>query len=253
LWDATSGREILTFSDFTEQNFNRIRSLNDLFSEIKLKDVGIEKDQTKDLLRSAITAMSEDIDPHSVFVEPEDDTTHLKQVASSTNGGVGVTIRLDTKDGILTIVSVFPGSPAHREGVLPGDKIIKIDGESTQVMEPQETLRGEPGTQVTLTIYRPSEETEIEFSLTLEVIQLPESSEFPQGGPAGVTFSRDGRQIIVATSKRDLKVYEAFPWKEEDYPGDASMPLEDRIELYKREYWKKRLNAVPASPEEPLP
>jgi WD40 repeat protein len=254
LWDATTGREIFTFSDLTEQNFNRIRNVNDLFSEIKLnKYVSADKSQTEELLHSAITAMSEDIDPHSVFVEPEDDTTHSEQVASSTSGGVGITARFDDKEGILTIASVSPGSPAHREGLLPGDKIIKIDGENAQVMPLQMTIPGEPGTQITLTIHRPSEETEIELTLTREVIQLPEPSEYPRGGPAGVTFSRDGRQIIVATSKRALRVYEAFPWKEEDYPGDASMPLEERIELYKREYWKKRLNAVPASPKEPVP
>ena len=45
----------------------------------------------------------------------------------------------------------------------------------------------------------------------------------------------------VYGSHYTLTLLSAFPWKDEDYPGDPSMPLEERIELYKREYWKTRL------------
>ncbi len=55
-----------------------------------------------------------------------------------------------------------------------------------------------------------------------------------------VTFSSNGDVLATAGDEiGDVKIWPAFPWKEEDYPGDASIPLVERIELYKREYWKK--------------
>jgi WD40 repeat protein len=52
-----------------------------------------------------------------------------------------------------------------------------------------------------------------------------------------------GRQIATASYDGNVILWPSFPWNTDDYPGDASIPLVERIELYKREYWKKRLEA----------
>ncbi|MEW6235875.1 MAG: protein kinase [Candidatus Omnitrophota bacterium] len=56
-----------------------------------------------------------------------------------------------------------------------------------------------------------------------------------------VSFSPDGKRIIVEYDSGAPKVWNAFPWREEDYPADSIAPFEERVELYKREYWRERL------------
>jgi WD40 repeat protein len=51
-------------------------------------------------------------------------------------------------------------------------------------------------------------------------------------------FSPCGRMVAL-TEGHNAVIIPSFPWKEEDYPGDETMSLEDRIELYKREFWEQ--------------
>lgn len=73
-------------------------------------------------------------------------------------GGLG--LQLDLRAGIVTVAAVDPDSPAEHEGLLPGDRIVSIDGRPTKglnVGQASEALRGEPGTEVTLVIRRVGE------------------------------------------------------------------------------------------------
>jgi len=70
--------------------------------------------------------------------------------------GIGITIQLIS--GNITVVSVFKGSPAQRAGILPGDVIVRVDDTDVQGKSLQDTsalLRGEPGTRVVVTVFRP--------------------------------------------------------------------------------------------------
>jgi WD40 repeat protein/tetratricopeptide (TPR) repeat protein/serine/threonine protein kinase len=58
-----------------------------------------------------------------------------------------------------------------------------------------------------------------------------------------LAVSPDGRLIAIAQG-HDAVILPAFPWREEDYPGDSSMSLQERIELYKRDYWKQQAQKV---------
>ncbi len=62
-----------------------------------------------------------------------------------------------------------------------------------------------------------------------------------EGRPNSVkslSFSPEGKRIIVEYDNGAPIVWNAFPWQEKDYPGDSSLPFEERIELYKRDYWQ---------------
>jgi WD40 repeat protein len=59
-----------------------------------------------------------------------------------------------------------------------------------------------------------------------------------------VAVSPKGRYVATASDDRTAILWPAFPWNEDDYPGDANMPLERRIELYKHEYWETQLAAA---------
>src|SRR3989344_1692933 len=106
----------------------------------------------KDLVYGAAHGMVRTLDPFSQFLEPE---TH-KDMQTETEGQFGgLGIRIEMRDDWLTVMTPIPDTPAYRAGILPGDKIIKIEGDSTQGISLQDAvkkLRGPPGTQVTITI-----------------------------------------------------------------------------------------------------
>src|ERR1700690_3485827 len=88
-------------------------------------------------------------------------------------GGLG--IRIAIRDNILTVITPLPGTPAYRQGVLPNDRVIKIDGDTTQditIEQAVKKLRGAPGSKVALTIAREGEKELKEFSLTRELIKI---------------------------------------------------------------------------------
>jgi len=88
-------------------------------------------------------------------------------------GGLG--IKVTVRDGILIVVSPLADTPAYKAGVLPGDRIIGIDGESTKdftLDDVVKKLRGTPGTSVTLTIMRDNEDRLKEFKIKRALIKI---------------------------------------------------------------------------------
>jgi carboxyl-terminal processing protease len=106
----------------------------------------------KELIDNSIKGMIEQLDPHSAFLTPED----YKEMQVDTAGkfsGIGIEISLD--QGRLTVVSPIEDTPAYKAGLLPGDLILEIDGESTQdmtLLDAVKRIRGEKGTTVNLLI-----------------------------------------------------------------------------------------------------
>lgn len=112
-------------------------------------------------------------DPHTVFMPPED----AKIFEGSINGNFsGVGMEIDMKNDIVTVVAPLKGSPAERAGILPGDKIIKIDGESTygmNVYDAVKKIRGEKGTPVVITIMRKNKDEQIDIKIIRDIINIP--------------------------------------------------------------------------------
>jgi carboxyl-terminal processing protease len=89
-------------------------------------------------------------------------------------GGLGISVGM--LENQLTVNVPIEGGPAFRAGILPGDRIIKIDGQGTQKLSLGEAirkLRGKPGVPVQLVISRPSEGKPMDFLLVREMIQVP--------------------------------------------------------------------------------
>jgi carboxyl-terminal processing protease len=109
----------------------------------------------QDLIYGALKGMLDTLDPHSEFMDV-DKYTELKKDTEGIFGGVGLVIGV--RDDTLTVVSPMDGTPAARAGIKPGDRIMRIEGAITDKLGLQEAvklLRGEAGTEVTLTILSP--------------------------------------------------------------------------------------------------
>ncbi len=126
----------------------------------------------QDLVYGALKGMLNTLDPHSEFMDPE----KYKELQNDTQGafgGLGIVISL--KDSFITVVAPMEDSPGFKAGIMTGDRIVKIDGKSTEKMSLQETvktLRGEPGTEVTITMFRPSSGQMKDYRLTRDTINV---------------------------------------------------------------------------------
>ena len=132
----------------------------------------VEETKSKDLIHGAIKGMLETLDPHSAFMPPN----MYKEMQEETKGRFeGLGIEITIKDGILTVVSPIEDTPAFKAGVLAGDQIIKIDGDSTKnftLMDSVKRLRGPRGSKVTITIMREGFTKPKEFTLVRDVIPV---------------------------------------------------------------------------------
>lgn len=112
-------------------------------------------------------------DPYTVFMPPQE-KKEFDQAIAGNFGGVGMEVGL--KDSIITVVSPIEGTPAKRAGILAGDKIIKINGSSTEglsIDQAVQKIRGDVGTRVKITISRNNGKEVLDFDLTREVINVP--------------------------------------------------------------------------------
>lgn len=131
---------------------DELRTFAEVFDRIK--SVYVEPVDDKTLLENAIKGMLNNLDPHSAYLGPKD-FAELQESTSGEFGGLG--IEIGTEDDMPKIISPIDDTPAARAGLQPGDIIVKIDGHPTKgqsLNEAIDSMRGKPGTSITLTIMR---------------------------------------------------------------------------------------------------
>lgn len=129
-----------------------VRMFTDALDQIRSSYVEDVKDQ--DLLESAIRGMLIGLDPHSAFISGADFDS-LQDTTTGEFGGLG--IEVSRQDDYILVISPIDGSPADRAGILPGDRIMQINGKPLRQLLPDEAaelMRGAPGTEVSVTISR---------------------------------------------------------------------------------------------------
>lgn len=128
--------------------------------------------KNKELIYGAIKGMLETLDPHSNFMPP-DVFKDMKIDTSGKFGGLG--IEIGQREGVLTIISPMEDTPAWKAGLKSGDRIVKINKESTRgltLMEAVSKMRGKKGTSVTLSIYRDGFDRIKDVSLVRDIIKI---------------------------------------------------------------------------------
>lgn len=156
-----------------DKALERVRIMMQVLQLIRQNYVDTEATAPSRLIDHALEGMVGALDPFSSYLEPEEYDDMLESTEGEF-GGLGVVVTM--RDGYLTVVSPMEGSPGAEAGLRAGDRIVEIDGNSTQDMglgESVHLLKGAPGTDVTITILRPKTGDSREMTITRELIEVP--------------------------------------------------------------------------------
>jgi carboxyl-terminal processing protease len=111
-------------------------------------------------------------DPYAQFLRRQD----FEDLTESTTGNYGgLGIRIDVRDGWITIIAPIAGTPAADAGLETGDRIVAVDGRSTFGWKSEKAvseLRGEPGSKVTITIARPGMPEPMDLTIPRAIIHV---------------------------------------------------------------------------------
>ena len=147
-----------------------LRTFTEVFARIKSDYV--EPIDDKALLENAIRGMLSGLDPHSTYLVP-DDYQELQAGTSGEFGGLGIEVGME--DGFVKVIAPIDDTPAQRAGVEAGDLVIRLDDTPVKGMslpEAVKLMRGEPGTDIVLTIVREGVDRPIRITITRDVIHV---------------------------------------------------------------------------------
>jgi len=145
-----------------------------IFTEVfgKVKSDYVESVEDKKLLEDAIHGMLAGLDPHSSYLSPES----YKEMRIGTEGkfgGLGIEVTME--NGFVKVVAPIDDTPAKRAGIKAGDVITRIDGTPVKGMSLNDAvkmMRGEPDTDIKLSVVREGEAKLLEFVITRAVIRI---------------------------------------------------------------------------------
>jgi len=150
--------------------FEELRTFSEVFGRIK-RDY-VEPVSDKKLLEGAVRGMLESLDPHSAYLDAE----HFKELKEGTTGqfgGLGIEVTME--NGFVKVVSPIDDTPAQRAGVKAGDLIVRLNEKPVKGMtlgEAVKIMRGEPGTDIELTIIREGEQAPLKIKITRAIIKV---------------------------------------------------------------------------------
>lgn len=161
-----------------ENAYENIELFTRVLETIRQNYVDGGKISYQQLVHAALKGMVSSLDPHSEFMEPRK-YEDMRKDTEGVFGGVGIVLGVRTnsagKGMTLTVSETMEDTPASRGGITAGDRIIKINGQSTEKFNLEDAvrrLRGKKDTEVTVTIFRPATEQEIEIKLVRDVIKV---------------------------------------------------------------------------------
>lgn len=150
--------------------FEELRSFTEIFGRIKQDYV--EPVSDKKLLEDAIRGMLSGLDPHSAYLANEE-YKELQEGTTGQFGGLGIEVGME--NGFVKVVSPIDDTPAQKAGIKSGDLIVRLDDKPVKGMslsDAVKTMRGEPGTEIVLTVIREGAETPLKFALTRDIIRV---------------------------------------------------------------------------------
>jgi len=158
---------------YEEELFSNLEPFFEVFNLVRFeyvkKDVDIDK-----VIQGAIKGMLKALDdPYTRYMDPQALKREQEDMFLGHFGGLGIIISI--KDDQLIIISPIEDTPAYIAGIKAGDRVVEIDGKSTEGMELDEAvniLRGEKGTEVTLGIKRENVEELLGITIIRDIIEV---------------------------------------------------------------------------------
>lgn len=139
----------------------------------------VEEIEPSELYRMAIDGLLEEVgDPYSTFIDAADREDFTLQTTGN-YGGLGIRIR--AVGDWVTVMSVLPNTPAERQGLQTGDKIMRVEGESARGWTDEQAvdrLRGEPDEPVTISIGRFGVDEPLDFTIVRARIHVEATKAF---------------------------------------------------------------------------
>jgi carboxyl-terminal processing protease len=151
--------------------YQQARLFDDVLAHVA--DYYVDSLDERQLYQMAIDGMLDQLhDPYSVFLKPED----FRQLSEATTGNYsGLGIQIDVRGGWITVVAPLPDTPAERAGIQTSDRIVALDGKSTEGWKQDsavKALRGPAGTTAELQIRRAGIDKPITYKLTRAAIHI---------------------------------------------------------------------------------
>ena len=215
--------------DIWNQSLDKVSSLLDLIEKNYYREVEPGK-----LVFSSIRGMLETLDPHSYFLDP-DSFSRMREEYTGKYYGLGIQIQKQEEN--LVVISPIEGTPASRLGILPGDIISHINGESTKPItsfDAMQKLRGPKGTKVTITIVREGRDAPLELTIEREEIPLRSVPyAFMLDDETGYIFIRNFAETTTREFEEKMRALEAQGMKDLilDLRGNTGGPFFQSIEI----------------------
>ncbi len=149
---------------------NELRNFSDIFARVKTDYVEDVDDKT--LLENAIRGMLTGLDPHSSYLNV-DEYKELKIGTTGKFGGLGIQVGME--DGFVKVISPIDDTPAFHAGIESGDLIIRLNEKSVKGMtlnDAVKIMRGDPGTDIKLTVIREGADKPLPFTVTRDIISV---------------------------------------------------------------------------------
>lgn len=180
IWAAVAGGTllgmVLTFAlPVSAQRDNsvaleEIQAFTEVMNRIKRSYVNEVDDKT--LIDNAIRGMVSGLDPHSAYFSSEE-LEDFKVSTTGKFGGLGIEVQM--QDGFVKVVAPIDDTPANRAGMMAGDLIIRLDEKPVKGMTLQDAvaiMRGDPGTDILLTVVRDGVAAPFEVAITRDIIRV---------------------------------------------------------------------------------
>ncbi len=217
-----------------DRNVRYFREVLQLVRESYVEESG--KVAYDGLTRAALAGMLGELDPHSEFLS-KDDFSRTAEELSNEFSGVG--IQVEHRDGRIVVITPIADTPAERAGIRRGDQLVMVDGRAIDAPATDKVvrlIRGEPGTEVQVTVYRPAADRTMDFTLKRERIRL-NSVRNAALGPGGVGYlqitqfsERTGREFATALAQLERQGLRALVVDLRNNPGgllDAAVDVCD--------------------------
>jgi len=167
------GHDLLSFRSANSAESLPLEDLR-VFAEVlaRIKNDYVKVVDDKTLLENAIRGMLSGLDPHSSYLDV-DAYKELQVGTSGQFGGLGIEVGME--DGFVKVISPIDDTPASRAGIEAGDLIIRLDDTPVKGMtlnEAVKMMRGQPGTEITLTVAREGQQKPLKIKIKRDIIQV---------------------------------------------------------------------------------